>query len=724
MAIANEDFTKAAKEGNIAAMKEMIKAGVDVNYSSEKNSGYTAMSYCLRSGNLEAVQLLIDSGADVNKRYSYGLRTYSFVIHYVNNRESNIDNACKIIEALVKAGLKLDVDSSESCFLFSAISQISNVDKCATIVEKLLELGADANSKDRSDNTAIMKTIYADEEKALRILAILLKNNADINAVNNSKDSALRSAISREQKAIVKFLIENGADVNYEYSTYSGKTKTLLVDAIENGDAELVELLLLHNAKLDNSKARQFLEAAIFGAKYNSSKIAGCCKMIALLVNKANIDINCTNEKGENVLFELTGEKEELQKTVIETVVSLGIDLNKKNNDGNTALLDSINHYDTEASLRFAKLLIENKADANALDKDGNTLLLSAASHYDDRKVGFVEFLVKNGADVNKVNNKKQTALHIALGKDSPKTVALLLDAGAAPDVPGATSLLFNTKVDIEIYKKFVEKSNNVNAQNDEGQTPLMATLEYIKYTPTLADYARALLKKDMDVDVRDKKGNTALSYACKAGNFAIAKLLIEKGADVNVADNEDNTLLIQAAEGESIELVKLLVEKGANVNSKNKYGGTALSEAGGNNDFAMVKYLVEKGAELDVVDGYGRTPLIQAARRNNAETMKFLLERGAKKLDVVAMGGRTALHYACYEQSPQNISLLLEKGANPNIQDDYGNTPLHYSIYAKKEELVKPFLKANVDLTIKNKKGQTVLDIAKGKVLELLQGK
>lgn len=69
-------------------------------------------------------------------------------------------------------------------------------------------------------------------------------------------------------------------------------------------------------------------------------------------------------------------------------------------------------------------------------------------------------------------------------------------------------------------------------------------------------------------------------------------------------------------------------------------------------------------------------------------------------------------------------VKFLLEKGANPNIQDDYGNTPLHYSVYAKKEELVKPFLKANVNFTIKNKKGQTVRDIAKGKVLELLQGK
>ena len=724
MAIANEDFTKAAKEGDIAAMKEMIKAGVDVNYSSEKNSGYTAMSYCLRSGNLEAVQLLIDAGADVNKRYSYGLRTYSFVIHYVNNHQSNTENACKIIEALTKAGLKLEVDSSENCFLFSAISQISNEDKCATIVEKLLALGADANSKDRSGNTVMMKTIYADEKKALRILEILLKNDADINAVNISKDNALGAAIQREKKAIVKFLLENGADVNHEYSTYSGKTKTLLTTAIENGDTELVELLLLHKAKIDKDKARQALKSAIFGAKYDSSKIPACSKMIELLVNKGKVDVNCVDEKGESILFELTGENAELQEAVVKVLKSLGADFNKRNNDGKTALLNSINHYDTESALRFASILLKNKADANAVDKDGNTLLHLAASSYSDRKADFVAFMVKNGADVNKVNKKKQTALHIALDNDNPKTVQLLLEAGAVPDAPGTKSLLFNTKVDLKMYKKFIEKSSDLNAKNDKGQTPIMAALEYVKYTPKLADYAQALLEKGIDVNATDKKGNSALSYACKAGNFAVAKSLIEKGANVNIADSEGNTLLIQAAAGESIELVKLLVEKGADVNSKNKYDSTAISEAGSNNDFAMIQYLVEKGAEIDIVNGYGRTPLIQAARKNNAETMAFLLEKGAKKLDVAGMGGKTALHYACYEESLKNISLLLEKGANPNIQDDYGNTPLHYVIYTKKEELVKPFLQVNIDLTVKNKKGQTALDIAEGKVLELLQNK
>jgi hypothetical protein len=78
-------------------------------------------------------------------------------------------------------------------------------------------------------------------------------------------------------------------------------------------------------------------------------------------------------------------------------------------------------------------------------------------------------------------------------------------------------------------------------------------------------------------------------------------RILLEKGAELNSKDRRGQTPLSWAAENRHEAVVKLLLEKGAEPDSKDTiYGRTPLSWAAKTGREAVVKPLFEKGAELE----------------------------------------------------------------------------------------------------------------------------
>ena len=81
--------------------------------------------------------------------------------------------------------------------------------------------------------------------------------------------------------------------------------------------------------------------------------------------------------------------------------------------------------------LDWVGYLLKKGADANATDRNGETALIIAS------RIGFEEaadWLLKLGARVDAANGRGETALIIAVQQRQPRIVELLLKSGANPD--------------------------------------------------------------------------------------------------------------------------------------------------------------------------------------------------------------------------------------------------------------------------------------------------
>ena len=67
-------------------------------------------------------------------------------------------------------------------------------------------------------------------------------------------------------------------------------------------------------------------------------------------------------------------------------------------------------------------------------------------------------------------------------------------------------------------------------------------------------------IQPPMEVNGQNKRGDTALLEACRAGSVEAATLLLQHGAELGVKNNMGMTPLLEAAEAGSLELAKLLV--------------------------------------------------------------------------------------------------------------------------------------------------------------------
>ena len=92
--------------------------------------------------------------------------------------------------------------------------------------------------------------------------------------------------------------------------------------------------------------------------------------------------------------------------------------------------------------------------------------------------------------------------------------------------------------------------------------------------------YVRNLLDLGADINMRDKKGYTALIIATQYKYIVIIRLLLDRGADPNISSVYGDTPLIYASFGGRTDIVRLLLRYGADPNIQNRYGETALDKA------------------------------------------------------------------------------------------------------------------------------------------------
>ena len=197
----------------------------------------------------------------------------------------------------------------------------------------------------------------------------------------------------------------------------------------------------------------------------------------------------------------------------------------------------------------------------------------------------------------------------------------------------------------------------------------------------------RLFLEAGVNINARNRKGESALTMAAREGNRAIAWALMVKGANINQTNKFRNSPLIIASYYGHLKTVQALLERGAEVNLKNRKGDTALTFAASNGHRELVKLLLKAGAELNARNNRGQTAylralsaghketaallsgdaLVAAVRAGDQASVEKLLETGAA-VNMRNRAQRTALFEAAASCEFDIAKLLLTKGADPNI--------------------------------------------------------
>jgi ankyrin repeat protein len=167
-----------------------------------------------------------------------------------------------------------------------------------------------------------------------------------------------------------------------------------------------------------------------------------------------------------------------------------------------------------------------------------------------------------------------------------------------------------------------------------------------------LARLGAIIASGQVDLNVRDTRGRTALMAATYANQPAAVDLLLQAGADVDLQDDLlNNPFLYSGAEG-LMEILRLTHAAGADPTIRNRYGGVAIIPAAEKGHLDAVRYLLEE-TEVDVnhINDLGWTALLEAI--------------------ILSDGG--LVHQ-------QIIGELIAHGADVTIADDEGVTPLQHA--------------------------------------------
>jgi ankyrin repeat protein len=645
----------------------------------------------------------------------------------------------KIIEQLLNRGVPPDTGSEKNAVHIAVNRQ--DVES----LKLLLEFGADPDSLNKSQRTAISYACYLKEELVKLLLdfgadpnlvapellplpwaidanklahvQLLLQYGADPNGNSKNGQTNLYYAAQRPVPKILHELLDWGADPNKA----NPSRDTPLVRASESRDAENVKILLAHGA-LPNVSDQQWAP-------------------LPWIIDSGNVDLvryflehggdpNAFSENGENNMVYAALHSVE----IIRALIDHGGNINNKSKSGMTPLVaasrgrkfDSVKFLIANganpnlsagdwAALPWiidsgneevVRYMLEHGTDPNASSKNGWINMFYAVEKPYEK---IVLTMIEHGGDLNKKNAGGQTLLENACRCNRPEVMRVLLASGADPNQKGQHYPIFHSTNKLECLQTLLAAGADTNLH--PGLVELATYHGQIELVKLLLDHGVHIDEPHLNIhralvtSIRDNRPEIfafllerGANPNLKGDNFPLEraltkpqflKPLIAAGADAKLIPG----LLELAAWHNQIESVRILLDDAkVDINEKRPSGHGAVTTAIRDNRVDILAELIARRADLNMETCDG-VPIVMAAKFEDPKRLHMLLDAGVDVNKTDRNRGYTALMQACAAGRMNAVQLLIQHGADVEMTSRKGEAGMDIAAKEGHEEIVMALL-------------------------------
>lgn len=191
---------------------------------------------------------------------------------------------------------------------------------------------------------------------------------------------------------------------------------------------------------------------------------------------------------------------------------------------------DILHEASINGNISLIESMLEIGADINKKASHGATSLHMAA---ESGQKAAVKKLIEKGAKIDAVDDKGRTSLYLSIEVQKDNTAILLINQGADTNLPtkkGYTPLVWAVlHGQTNIVDALITKGAKINKKVFEGFSPL-----YLAAQENYVHIAELLIKAGANVNIKNNYGDTPLDIAAEKGYREMEELLVSNGADVD----------------------------------------------------------------------------------------------------------------------------------------------------------------------------------------------
>ena len=360
---------------------------------------------------------------------------------------------------------------------------------------------------------------------------------------------------------------------------------------------------------------------------------------------------------------------------IIEKAVRLKYDINTKNSQNKTLLMECINLYLNtpeenqelrNSHLEMAKELMRLGVNVDSVDnRNENAFFLVTRS---ENKELINIFLENCNINLNHKNIDDETVLSILVlrGIRTAELIKYYLQKGANPDIQNVDG-----KTIIEILLDIILHLQNKKELDFKYESQLNSDAEY----PTVLELI--LTNSTIDLNNYNSKGEPLFFDSIIYFNFKLFKLLRIKNINLNQKDKDGNNIIFKLMEENYKDLIpdkklylntiKSLINSGVDINAKNKEGLTALHIAVGEKCEYTLRLLLEMRADCSATDNKGRTIMHTCIWKNTSKYFSLINQYNKEIINTPDSFGIRPINYAAFMGKKDLVIKMLDSGASIN---------------------------------------------------------